>query len=356
VYGFPPRFFAAARDFASSSIIQLQPGQTFTADISIERQKYFDVRVPVRAPEGPFTGVSVSVFAEGKKGPGFELGYSRELQSIVGSLPNGNYTIEATRLGAASATGMTQITVNNSAFSGAPLTLSPNPTIELNIRTDFTAPEARDRPHPQPDQNMQQPAYVSLLPTDEFSSRRGPGHNSQGSPPVIAAVPPGRYWLQVNAPLGYVASISSAGRDLFNSPLLVPYGGSVPPIDITVRNDAGEIEATVSGQPEPARVSQGPAQRIIVQSGATPENTPHVYCISLGNAGTAPLEARTWTNGNPTFRNVPPGDYRVMAFKTAQDFEYHNPAAMRKYESLGQIVHVEAGKKAQVNLQLTTAE
>jgi hypothetical protein len=65
VYGFPPRFFAAARDFATADTIPMKAGETVTTNIAPERQRYFDVRVPVIKPEpGPPGQLSVSVHAQ----------------------------------------------------------------------------------------------------------------------------------------------------------------------------------------------------------------------------------------------------------------------------------------------------
>jgi hypothetical protein len=71
VFGFPPRFFAAARDFATADTIRVRAGETFIANIAPERQRYYDVRVPVMVPEPADVGLGVSVYAQGHRGPGF---------------------------------------------------------------------------------------------------------------------------------------------------------------------------------------------------------------------------------------------------------------------------------------------
>ena len=127
VFGFPPRFFSAARDFATADTIQLKAGETVTANIAPDRQRYFDVRIPVIKPQvGPGAGLSVSVHAQGHRGPGFELGYDPDQNAIRGSLPNGSYIIEASSNDPDSATGTTAITVANGPVNGPPLALTPN--------------------------------------------------------------------------------------------------------------------------------------------------------------------------------------------------------------------------------------
>jgi hypothetical protein len=130
-YGFPPRFFAAARDFATADTIQLKAGETVTANIAPERQRYFDVRVPVIKPEpGPPGQLSVLVHTRGHRGPGFELGYDPEENAVRGSLPNGRYTIEAWTAESSAWVGATTITVANGPVNGPPLSLSPRAIIE----------------------------------------------------------------------------------------------------------------------------------------------------------------------------------------------------------------------------------
>ena len=111
---FPPRYFAAASDFSTADTIQVRPGETFTANIALESQRYFEVKVPVTGldPNIP-TGLEVAVHAQGHRGPGFELGYDPSQGAITGSLPNGNYTLEASGYGPNASTGMVNITIAN---------------------------------------------------------------------------------------------------------------------------------------------------------------------------------------------------------------------------------------------------
>ena len=127
-YGFPPRFFAAARDFGAADSIQLKAGEKVTANIAPERQRYFDVRVPVIKPEpGPPGQLSVLIHAQGHRGPGFELGYDPKQNAVRGALPNGSYTIEAWTVESSDWVGATTITVANGPVNGPPLSLSPAP-------------------------------------------------------------------------------------------------------------------------------------------------------------------------------------------------------------------------------------
>jgi hypothetical protein len=357
VFAFPPRYFAAARDFATSDAIQVRAGQSFTANFALERQRYYDVRIPVVGTEPGAPGLGVSVFAQGHRGPGFELGYSRSQAAIVGSLPNGNYTIEASGFGQNATTGMVNITVANAPVNGPGLAVTPNTSIEVNIHQDMTG---ADSGHAQPE-NLppnQPAAYVSLVSAEEVPNRRSRGgqYQAQGNPAVLGGVAPSRYWVQVQGVMGYAASVSSGGRDLLHLPLIVPYGASVPPIDVNMRYDAGEIDVTVARPTvQSAALAKGDAtnRTNLSPAFAQPEGLS-VYCVAVGN-GTM-RESHSWSNGQYVLEQLAPGDYRVLAFDTPQQFEYRNPVAMRAYESKGQVVHVAAGQKAQVRVQVIESE
>ena len=50
-YGFPPVYFPDATDFATASTIPLTAGEIFEADISLVRQPYYPVKIPVTKPK-----------------------------------------------------------------------------------------------------------------------------------------------------------------------------------------------------------------------------------------------------------------------------------------------------------------
>jgi hypothetical protein len=354
VYGFPPRFFAAARDFVSANTIQVKAGETVSANIAPERQRYFEVRIPViRQQSGQ--GLEVLVHAQGHRGPGFELGYDPEQNAIRGSLPNGSYAIEASSYEPDSGTGITNITVANGPVNGPPLALSPNVSIDYNVHQDFSSAGNSNTPA--------QPVYVYLQSADEFSNQRGGGgqYSAPGNSPVLTGVKPGRYWVQANPSSSdiYVVSVTSGGKDLLASPLVVPFGGSVPPIEITLGQGRADIEITIEGKNNAGAggISTTGAGMIMPVAGSI-DASRHIsiYCIPLsGNVRTA-QEFSGFYDGKGYVSRISPGDYRILVLDDERQLEYRNPAVMRAYESKGQTVHVTSGQKTQVTVQLIKSE
>ena len=357
VYGFPPRFFAAARDFAAADVIEVRAGETATANLTPERQRYFDVAIPLTGEVTPDSGVSVAVHAQGHRGPGFELGYDPERHIVRGSLPNGSYTVEASSYGPTAMTGATNITIANGQVTASPITLAANPSIEVNVRAQLSGAESsQDRPQPQTPT-----AYITLQSADEYADERGMGqvYQSQGSPLRLEGVKPGRYWVQIqpNASNQYAAAVTSGMTDLLRAPLVVPVGASVPPIEVTMRDDAGAIEVTVEGAPEDVpggvigSVSYSGPMR---PGGFDAMGGVSVYAIPVGGGAMRWFNSRV--NRKYALQQAPVGDYRVLAFDSPQDMEWRNPVAMRAYESKGQVVHVAAGETAKVRVKLDTSE
>src|SRR5271163_3622687 len=76
LFGYPPVFYQSATDFPSANPIQVAAGQTQTVEISLVKQSYYRVKLPVAVPaDGSANGFNVAVYA-GRKGPGFSLGYN----------------------------------------------------------------------------------------------------------------------------------------------------------------------------------------------------------------------------------------------------------------------------------------
>ena len=358
VYGFPPRYFPAARDFATADTIQLHAGQTVVANIAPERQRYFDIRIPVIRPEGPPSGMEVSVHAQGHGGPGFQLGYDPDEGAIRGSLPNGSYSIEVASYEPEPATGITNITVANGPVNRPPVTLSPNINIEYNIHQDLTGAENSKM--------GQATTYISLRSADEFAQFRGGGgmYQSNGNPPVLTGVKPGRYWVQVQPYNGdtYLESVTSGGKDLLRAPLVVPVGASVPPIDITLARNPGHLEVTVEVPGQPTTPTPGVSGGIVMASGMVGPYAPEpqrsfIYCVPQPSDGGQVREVTGSSSNNTYFiSQVPPGSYRILAFDKPQQLEYRNPAVMRAYDSKGQVVHVKAGEGTKVTVSTITSK
>jgi hypothetical protein len=345
LYGYPPSYFPNASDFASGKLITIAAGSSIAADITVSRQPYYPVKIKVlNAPAG--TGLAIDVWAAGRPGPGFSLGYNLQTQTIEGLLPNGNYLIEASSFSQIGVNGSTTISVKGSAATGSPMALLPNSSIGVEVKEEFTTDDNVSGQVtfsvPRAGREQRGPrSYLNVLleSADDFGHARG-GFLRKPTVPAdeslaIDSVQPGRYWVTVQSSRGFASSITSGAIDLKHSPLIVGAGGQTSPIEITMRNDSAELDGSIEGA---NKTDQGPKA--------------HVFLVPLTNSSGDFREIWVGPDGKFQSEGIPPGTYQALAFATPTEIEYRNSEAVRAYESKGIVIHFVAGQKENVKLHL----
>jgi hypothetical protein len=362
MYGYPPAYFPHAVNFATAEAIELKAGMTFQAELTPVRQRYYSVELPVT--NGPSEGLSeVSVSMQGGKGPGYALGYDSRHQKISGSLPNGNYVIEAFSGGANPASGSVNIEVKGAAVQSPSLTLVPNGSVRVDAKLEFkTSSETSTQATGEVafrSQVLGENLNVRLEAVDDDFEQ---GNRSMVRPPhgpdegsiIFEHVRPGRYWVRIDSPRGFAAAISAGDVDLLRRPLTVRAGANLL-VDATMRDDGAEITGSVedlnvaSGGPADATLKSRISIRLAQGAQA------HVYCLPLPDSTGQFREVLVAPDGRFFLQHVPPGAYRVLAFNQPQnDLEYLDAARMRAYESQGQVVRLAAGQKEELKLQVVS--
>lgn len=352
-YGFPPVYFPNVTDFSGAQAIAVAAGQTVEADLSVTRQAYYEVRIPI-ANSDVTGGVNVSV--EGQRGPGYSLGYNWARQRIEGLLPGGNYVVKASTYGMNSMTGMVNLRVTNTPAEGPPMMLVRNSSISLDIKEEFSDTRRSrslswtDGEHTYTSRGPRTylEAHVEAADDDFTEMGRGwvrPPAGPNGDAMVIENVMPGRYWLRLSSSRGYVASATMGGVDLLHEPLVVGSGSNTT-VEVEMRDDGGEIDGTVQTLTAPAGSSDA-----TVQQGPPAPGAWVCFVPMAGGPGQFQMQG---VNGDGKFQSpsMAPGDYMVLAFTNRQpNLPYRDSEAMRAYDSKGQVVHLAAGQKVSVQLQ-----
>ncbi len=352
LYGFPPVYYPGASNFAGASPIQLTARQISQADISLVRQPYYPVRIPV--VNGELNGgLNITVSLQGQHGPGYSLGYNRAKGAIEGSLPNGKYLVEASSFEQNSTNGSVNLTVAGTPAEGPTMVLARNNSISVNVKEEFTSTNwqatgsitTRGRTFATPKLRLDLDLRVEPVEED-FEQHRSAGQLRPPAGPnddlmVLEDLAPGRYWLRPNANRGYVASATMGGTDLLREPLVVVPGANTP-IDITLRDDSAALEGMLLGvpttSPTPGRWSP----------------PGFVYCIPFPDSPGRFLEISASPDGKFDYQTVTPGVYHVIAFSSEQrDLPYRDAEAMKIYEAKGQVVHFAAGQKVTLQLPIT---
>jgi hypothetical protein len=356
LYGFPPVYFPGVSDFAAAGTITLTAGQTVQIDLPLTRQPYYPVKIPVANPDQN-GGMNITVSVQGHRGPGYTLGYNAGKQTIEGSLPNGNYLVEATTYGQPSATGAVNLAVAGAPAEGPGMTLIQSSSVVVHVSEEFTSAEAngtttstwtvggRSFPVHGPRLYLQ----VRLEKAGDFEQQQsafprpptGPNDDSM----VFENLTPGRYWLRLNASRGYVAAATMGGVDLLHEPLVVAAGSSTP-IDIRLRDDTAEIDGTVTGMTTDPNTGPG-----------TPATPVFLYCVPLpDSSGQYQQLGASVPDGTFMSDRMAPGTYRVLAFKNQQPrLPYRDAEAMKAFDTLGPVVHLSPGQKTTVQVPIISS-
>jgi hypothetical protein len=345
LFGYPPDYYPAAADFESAAVIQLKAGQTLSATLTPEKRKYYPVKLSVlNAAAG--AGISISVEPQGHPGPGYSLGYNANESTIAGSLPDGNYSLEATQYGQNGSTGRLNFSVNGAPLQGPTVMLVPNSSIE--VRADDERTSAQKGPAAEL-QNILRSMNLRLVPAGNSGSTN-PGWLQPPKDPndqslFFVNVQPGTYRVRTGcSPGGYAAALNSGGIDLLRQPLVAGFGAAIPPIDVTLRDDGAQINGSIENWPV-----NGPNQPMRSFSGTA------AVIAFLPLPDSSGQFCQTWVSPTGEFNltQVPPGEYRVIAFDhQPQELEYESPEAIAKYEGIGQVLRLVPGQNEHLRLSL----
>jgi hypothetical protein len=356
LFGYPPDYYPGAADFETGAVIHVTAGETFQASLTPERRRYYPVTIEGTSPEaGNFA--NVEVWKNGHPGPGYTLGYNFRTGQISGTLPDGEYVVKVSNQGDNAAMGMTNISVHGGPANGS-VTLMGGAVVVVKVNEQFGNSgqlQARrqaiaEQPGISDSQRKQMllGVQVILWPTEGFQFRNNLRAQPPGDPEAdgleISNVTAGEYRVQVETQTGYVASVRSGGTDLRKANLVVAAGSTVPPIEVELRDDGGEIDGTV--------VDGAKGNGAAVQ-GANAE-LGFVYFMPEEEAAGSKYTS-IQPNGNFQVTQLAPGTYRVVAFgKYKQDLEWSNEEVMKKYNV--QSVTIAPGQKENIRISLSSEE
>jgi hypothetical protein len=181
-----------------------------------------------------------------------------------------------------------------------------------------------------------QPVNVTLVSRETVFANRGYAATMQGQaeggPFAVSYVEPGKYAVQL-MPIGhwYIESARCGQTNLFTEDLNVQTGGPGQPIEIVLRDDFATVSGTVSLDGQPAK---GTVLLI-------PDVNPRGAVAFLTNP-----------DGRFQTGDLPPGDYKAIAFDRVDGLEYTNTEAMRTYFPWEQPMHVSPNGQSTVQLEL----
>lgn len=347
---FTPAYYPGVNDISGATAIQVQPGQTTTADFNLQKEKTYRVT-------GTLTGIPVGrsafiqVLSGGDENVRIAAGVHPDDNSFeIPRIAAGTYTLRAMSQprppfafnggggGRRPARmpdryiGSVQVNVNGNT-SDVTIPLQPTADIPVSVSTEFTKPNSTSvTTYSGPPNAVRQ--YVNIMLHADNGRMYGAQMDENGSM-IFRDVEPGRYRVEFNAIGGadYVASASFGNIDLLHDALVLASGGQQQPIEVVVRDDAPTLSGT-------ANCGDVQCWILIVPEGNPALPARQVMVDRLGAFHPVPLA---------------PGSCHVYAFDRVDGIEYTNPDAMKTYSSHAEDVVLTAGQSAQVSLELTKA-
>jgi hypothetical protein len=199
------------------------------------------------------------------------------------------------------------------------------------------------------------PPAPSAIASLNFSLQPLEGQNGSRAPRTMIdeqgklatqGYPAGQYTANVfGVPTGWaVASIKARGVDIWQVPLDLG-NADIPDVVITLTDAPSDVSGTVTdrqGAPSTAAVFLMPADEPLVHPWGL--NPRRVQGIRAGD------------NGAYAFRNIPPGDYRVIAIDDVSMLNEYTPAFVQSLVARATLVRIAKGDKHQQSLQVVTVK
>lgn len=123
----------------------------------------------------------------------------------------------------------------------------------------------------------------------------------------------------------YISSLRCGSEDLLRNDLTVSQGASLPPIEVTLRDDGAQLTVNVKDKGQPT------AAGILLFSSDYPRRSQF-----LGSSASLSMG------------NLPPGTYYLIAMRGAESLEFGNPTVMARY--LTHATEVTLGPRANVTV------
>jgi hypothetical protein len=329
--GYPSNYYPGKPDLDSATVITVEPGKENRADFPVKGEVFYRVSGSViGAPKQMPLDIQIL------RSDGEQLYDGAQMDPRAGTFtvfaPKGSYVIKAYAQGNNSPQGVARQFVNvNGEVAGLSLAIAPLATIPVDVRFEITR-NANSGSFPKD----MQPVQVTLVSKGTVFPNQIYGTSMEGQPEVrsfaVRNVEPGTYSVQPmpNGPW-YIESARCGQTNLFTEDLNVQTGGPWQPIEIVLRDDFATLSGAVSLDGQPA------GGMVLLIPEANPRGT---------------IAFPTNPDGRFQREDLPPGDYKAIAFDRVDGLEYTNTEAMRAYFPWEQPLHISPNGQATVQLEL----
>ena len=335
--GYGSQYYPGVPDVASATLVRIRAGSQGQITQKLKQQKLYDISGVVHGAS-PEAGFHISLSdddGERVQETVHEDQKTGEFQ--IAGVPEGTYLLTAIAQDLANLPGepkrplMATLPVHvNTDLTGLVLMLGRGANVDVSIEDEI--PLHGEEIH-QVTVSLASKGFHGMWLSHGLMLPPPPG--AAQVPRRFEGIAPGIYEVEA-APngRGYVASLRCGDVDLMRDDLTVTAGATVPPIEVTLRDDGASIsvQTTDNGQPASANV--------LLYSEEYPKKS-----IVLGP-----------NQGNAQMDNIRPGVYKVVALKGLREAEFRDAEFMQKYLVQAKEVNLRPGDKVTVQVEVQARE
>lgn len=322
-------YYADGADQSGASPQEVKAGEHIDLHFTLKRRPAFQVSGQVL---GFALNHNLRVAVVNSQGDAFQPQVkfnSANTTFTIRSVPAGTYVLRAFGEGNDGQMIFTDAAINVTRdLTGVLLSFVAGVSVPVTVR-----PESKPSPYKRGVDAP--PVRMAFRPKTEGASLvTGPELTDDGKGWALKSVKPGVYSAAMRASTGYVKSAVCGNTDLLREDLIVPDGGAVPPIEITLAQDSGSLTLKL-----PAGTDNSAGILIV------PDTSP------------ALAEERPFQDGAELFvAGLAPGDYKVFAFASLDEVEYANPDVLARYRSNATEVTIPPNGTVTASVQLIPVE
>jgi hypothetical protein len=362
-YGYPSQCYPSGLT-AGVDVVNLSAGQQAEVEIPLTRQRFYKVTIAEpNYPLGGQNGINIQIMQQNGLPVDATVRWNQETRTAETYLPNGNYYAVAQSWGKSMSYGRVDFKVADLNLPALRLLALPLVPVPVELHKEFTDEvDVRNRAGAVGFSVIQGSEtrrftdvglQLQLMPvdriteTDQGMNLHYPDGVEDGNQLESDGVTPGRYWVRASYFRGgYVSAITSGGADLTKEPLVVGAGNTVAPIQVTVRNDGGQINCSVNSPP-----LQSPAQ-VRIRAVSFGGSGFAAYAIPVEKSISRVFQAGAGINGEARITNLAPGTYTVIAFDGYRDLGSMDTNELTRLSEKGKTVTVTAGETVNVQIEL----
>ena len=348
--GYAPTYFPGVVNAPDAGRVPVAPGQEVSGiDFQIQLVPLATVTgIVVGADEGANVMLTPQ---DGPGGPLARLGGQMLMGRVqadgtfsITSVPPGRYVAIARagggRGGGDVRVGMQPVVVNGQNIEGITLALQPGVTLSGNITVESSGTPA---PADYSVFRIDAPE-VNPLPFAGGGRGGGPlgggGRSEKNGTFSVANLLPGLHYIRVTGggvqgagqASWTVKSIAVGGQDVSDTPIDIKPGQNIDNVSVVLTDRTTDLSGTVRN----AKNEGVPALTVIVFSAEQQYWRPQSRRINA---------ARTDQSGTYRFRNLPPGDYLMVAVDDVEQGEWFDPAYLEKVRPGATRLSISEGEK-----------